>query len=231
MRPRVTLHMMSSIDGRIATAGWPISVDAGEAYEMLHRDLRSDAWLVGRTTMAAFADGEARPVVTDQSYPRQTWKAAGAGMAPYAIYLDRSGHLHLNRERVNGDALIAVLTTAVSDHYLAELRRDGISYIFAGEADLDLSRALHILRTEFGIETLLLEGGGAINGAFLGGDLIDEVSLLILPIADGKPDVPTTFDDNLEGARPLDFISAENLDGGILHLRYRVLSGRPGTST
>ncbi|WP_370689877.1 dihydrofolate reductase family protein [Neorhizobium galegae] len=224
MRPRVTLHMMSSIDGRINTVGWPVSADCHNAYEMLHRDLRSDAWLVGRVTMAEFALGEMRPMLADRIYPRQTWKAAAAGMAPYAVYLDRSGCLHLNRERVNGDALIAVLTTNVSDDYIAELHRDGISYIFAGDAELDLHRALHILRTEFGIETILLEGGGAINGAFLRRDLIDEVSLLILPIADGKPGVPTTFDHNIAGARPLELISVTTLKGGLLHVRYQVLS-------
>lgn len=223
MRPRVILHVMSSIDGRINTAGWPLSADCESVYEALHRDLRSDAWLVGRVTMAEFALGDVRQMPADRIYPRQTWKAAAAGMAPYAVYLDRSGCLHLNRERVNGDALIAVLTTDVSDDYIAELRRNGISYIFAGDAEIDLDRALHILCTEFGVETILLEGGGVINGAFLGRDLIDEVSLLILPIADGKPGMPTTFDHNVAGARPLDLISVTTLEGGLLHLRYQVL--------
>ncbi len=223
MRPKVTLHMMSSIDGRINKIGWPLSADCDGAYEALHRDLRGDAWLVGRVTMAEFAVGEVRRMSADGIYPRQTWKAAAAGMAPYAVFLDRSGRLHLNRERVNGDPLIAVLTMNVSDDYIAELRRDGISYIFAGDAEIDLHRALHILRTEFGIETVLLEGGGAINGAFLGRDLIDEVSLLILPVADGKPGMPTTFDHNVVGARPLDLISVTTLEGGLLHLRYQVL--------
>lgn len=225
MRPQVILHMMSSIDGRITTAGWPNLVDAEATYETLHGDFRCDAWLVGPVTIEEFAEGEPRPVVTDQIYPRQTWKSAGAGMAPYAIYLDRRGNLHLNRERVNGDALIAVLTTGVSDHHLAELRRDGISYIFAGDADLDLDRALNILRAEFGIETLLLEGGGTINGVFLGCDLIDYVSLLMLPIADGQPDVPTTFDHHLGKARLLRLVSVKPLAGGMLHIRYRVLPG------
>lgn len=224
MRPRITLHMMSSIDGRINKVGWPLSADCEDAYEALHRDLRSDAWLVGSVTMAEFAVGEVRRMSADRIYPRRTWKAAAAGMAPYAVYLDGSGCLHLNRERVNGDALIAVLTTDVSDDCIAELRRDGISYIFAGDAEIDLDRALHILRAEFGIETILLEGGGVINGTFLGRDLIDEVSLLILPVADGKPGMPTTFDQNVVGARPLDLISVTTLKGGLLHLRYQVLS-------
>uniref|UniRef100_UPI003100B6B9 dihydrofolate reductase family protein n=1 Tax=Neorhizobium sp. EC2-8 TaxID=3129230 RepID=UPI003100B6B9 len=131
---------------------------------------------------------------------------------------------------MNGDALIAVLTSGVSDRHLAELRRDGISYIFAGDAELDLDRALNILGAEFGIETLLLEGGGTINGAFLGCDLIDDVSLLILPIADGHPGVPTTFDYHLGKARLLRLVSVKPLAGGMLHIRYRVCQADRGNA-
>ena len=42
---------------------------------------------------------------------------------------------------------------------MAGLRRDGGSYIFAGERELDLALALEILNHELGIGRLLLEGG------------------------------------------------------------------------
>ena len=60
-----------------------------------------------------------------------------------------------------------ILTKQVSDAHLAGLRRDGVSYIFAGERELDLALALDILNRELGIERLLLEGGGKSNGSFL----------------------------------------------------------------
>ena len=44
-----------------------------------------------------------------------------------------------------------------------------------------------------GIRTLLLEGGGQINGAFLQADLVDEVSLLLVRGIDGRSDIPTVF--------------------------------------
>lgn len=223
MRPRVILHMMSSIDGRITPEGWPASADRDEVYEAVHRELAADAWLVGRRTMAEFSQGAPRSASTDRLYPRQTWKAAAAGMGPYAVCLDRSGRLHLNRDRVNGDAVIAILSRAVDDDHLAELQRDGISYLFAGATELDLVCAIRALRAEFGIERLLLEGGGATNGAFLGADLVDEISLLVLPIADGEPDRPTTLDGNPLGARGLALIAATPVARDIVHLRYHVL--------
>jgi 2,5-diamino-6-(ribosylamino)-4(3H)-pyrimidinone 5'-phosphate reductase len=39
-----------------------------------------------------------------------------------------------------------------------------------------------------------IEGGGHINGAFLEADLVDELSLLIVPGIDGRHDIPAVFD-------------------------------------
>ena len=81
--------------------------------------------------------------------------------------------------------MITVLTEQVSDDYLAFLQSKGVSYLFGGKTDLDWERVLEKLRKEFGIRKLLLEGGGKINGSFLAANLIDELSVLVAPIADG----------------------------------------------
>src|SRR6201987_1246075 len=135
MKPHVIMHMMSRIDGRIVTRGWQKDLDVGDLYERVHPDLRGDAWIVGRATMAEFAAGEPRPISTEKRLPRETWKAPKAEKGPYAIAFDRRGKLHLNKGDLNGDPLIIVLTTNVSDQHLAELRRDSISYILAGTDD------------------------------------------------------------------------------------------------
>src|SRR5215831_11030855 len=152
--------------------------------------------------MAEFAAGEPRPISTEKRFPRETWKAPKADKGPHIVF-DRHGKLHLNKGDVNGDPLIIVLTTNVSDDHLAELRRDSISYIFAGTDDVDLARALATLKKEFAIERLLLEGGGGTNGAFLAAQLIDEISLLPMPVADGAEGTPTLFDRIAGSARTL----------------------------
>ena len=220
MKPHVTMHMMSSVDGRITNGNWPEGTGFEDVYEKIHRELKGDAWIVGRVTMAEFAKGEPRPVQTSQTFPRSTWKAENVGAGPYAIAIDRSGKLHLNKDRANGDPVIAVLTESVSDDHLAELRRDQISYIFAGTEELDLPLALDILTREFSVERLLLEGGGNMNGSFLTAGLIDELSVLILPLADGVAG-PATFDRSDAPAGQLKLISATPIDNDIVHLRYR----------
>jgi RibD C-terminal domain len=54
------------------------------------------------------------------------------------------------------------------------LREKGISYIVSGKSSVDLANAVNQLGEQFGIRTLLLEGSGRINGAFLQADLVDE---------------------------------------------------------
>lgn len=222
MKPHVIMHMMSSIDGRIVTTGWPKHLRVADIYERVHADLFGDAWIVGRATMAEFAEGKPRPATADQVYPRETWKAPNAGKGPYGIALDRHGKLHLNRSDANGDPLIMILTTNVSDDHLAELRRDGVSYVFAGDSDIELELALVRLRSDFGIERLLLEGGGGINGAFLASGLIDEISLLLMPLADGAEGKPTLFDRIGGSVRALKLKSVTTLEQDVVHLRYQV---------
>jgi riboflavin biosynthesis pyrimidine reductase len=221
MKPHVIMHMGVSIDGCIVPTPWPDQVSSAlnNVYERIHSDLSGDAWLVGRVTMAEFAKGEPKLLEAGETFRRTVWKAPAAGKGPFAVAIDESGKLHLNRDRVNGDALVCVLTEGVSDSHLAELRRDGISYLFAGNDKLDLSLALQRLRSEFGIERLLLEGGGGINGSFLAEGLIDEVSLLIAPVADGS-DGPTLFSSGPALARMLKLNSVEKLEGDFVHLRY-----------
>jgi len=46
----------------------------------------------------------------------------------------------------------------------------------------------------------MLEGGGETNGSFLRDGLVDELSLLLTPVADGRLGEPALFD--VEGERP-----------------------------
>jgi len=74
------------------------------------------------------------------------------------------------------------------------LREKGISCIVSGKSSVDLANAVNRLGEHFGIRTLILEGGGHINEAFLQADLVDEVSLLIVPGIDGRHDIQAVTD-------------------------------------
>ncbi len=60
---------------------------------------------------------------------------------------------------------------------------------------------------------LFLEGGGHINGAFLQADLVDEVSLSVVPGIDGCHDIPGVFEVVQSEICELIEISPFNLSG------------------
>lgn len=73
----------------------------------------------------------------------------------------------------------------------------------------------------------MLEGGGRINGHMLAAGLIDEVSLLVAPVADGRVGTPALFDvvGSDISAVALRLENVDRREDDILWLRYRVEPG------
>ncbi|RKI05850.1 RibD family protein, partial [Corallococcus praedator] len=185
MKPHVICHMVSSIDGRILLEHWPEPGTAHAEYERTADTFDADAWMCGRITMEDFAAQGRIPKPTPAAPLPRTDFIACKDADSHAIALDAHGKLNWESGDLDGDHLIVVLTESASDAHLAHLRERGVSYVFGGKHDIDFARALETLGQEFGIKTVLLEGGGGINGSLLAAGLIDEVSLLIHPTADG----------------------------------------------
>jgi riboflavin biosynthesis pyrimidine reductase len=231
MKPYVICHMNASVDGRILGSRWrPAENRMAGLFERLHEQLGGGSWLVGRVTGSEYARAAAYPGHTDRTYPRQPWFAR-RDAAAYGIALDAQGKIAWGRSDIGGDPIVVLLTERVSDAHLAGLRQDGVSYIFAGEQELDLRLALEILNRELGLERLLLEGGGGSNGSFLRAGLIDEISVAICPAVDGAKGAPSIFESSDKDAgiaapiRAMTLTSTEVLEGGAVWLRYRLQNG------
>lgn len=88
----------------------------------------------------------------------------------------------------------------------------------------------------FGIDTLLICGGGTINWTFLQQGAVDELILMIAPAADGSPDSVTVFEqsDFLPDNNPVEFQlkNVEQTKGSGIRLVYTVSSksGEMGTN-
>jgi 2,5-diamino-6-(ribosylamino)-4(3H)-pyrimidinone 5'-phosphate reductase len=221
-RPYVICHMLPSIDGRIVLRGWDVP-GATREYERTASTFDADAWIIGRISMEPYA-GKARVPArrSRERIPREDFIAPHAATS-YAIAIDPSGKLTWRASDIDGEHVITVLTEKVSDSYLAFLRDKGVSYLFGGKSDIDLKRVLQKLRKAFGIRKLLLEGGGKINGTFLAANVIDELSILVAPVADGSIGAPALFDvETRSPARSLRLLSMEKRRGGIVWLRYKV---------
>ena len=222
-RPYVICHMLPSIDGRIVTRGWDVK-NATREYERTAATFDADAWIIGRISMEPYAGKERVPARKDGGRIAREDFVAEHDASSYAIAIDPSGKLRWRANDIDGEHVITVLTESVSDDYLAFLQAKGVSYLFGGKSRIDLAKVLQKLRALFGIRKLLLEGGGKINGSFLAAGLIDELSVLVAPIADGSIGTPSLFDvtDRRAHARNLKFLSIEKRGGGIVWLRYKV---------
>ena len=217
--------MLSSIDGRIEGASLR-DVSGSNEYEVTGSRLNGDAWACGRTTMQLhFADK--KPFISKSRKPAGPKPVHVARRsASYAISIDTFGKLRWSRNEIGGDHLICLVSERATEEYLADLRTKGISYIVAGRTSVDLGKGVKMLGEFFGIKTLLLEGGGNINGGFLEAGLIDEVSLLLAPGIDGRHEIPTVFDGvnaRFRKAVPLKLKSVGRRKNGILWIRYTVI--------
>ncbi|WP_340689588.1 dihydrofolate reductase family protein [Enterococcus plantarum] len=122
--------------------------------------------------------------------------------------------------------MIEIVTDKASDEYIAYLREHQISYVFAGSKQIDCTLASEKLLALFGIKTLMVSGGGYINWSFLQEGLIDEVSIVMTPVADERTDTNTIFGrvETLPELAPVGFKlkSVEIIEEDTLWLRYWV---------
>ncbi|MDE1169751.1 MAG: RibD family protein [Verrucomicrobium sp.] len=193
MRPHIICFMLSSVDGRIQSRNWGIG-DTAKIYEGRGAKIKADGWIVGRVTMQEFSSKKPYRAPKGTFRIPKTDYVAPYNAKTFAVAIDPQGKCHWDSGMVDTEHVIAVLTERVPASYLAHLREKGVSYVFAGKSSLDLARALAKLRKLFPIKTLMLQGGGGVNGSFLKAGLIDELRLLLLPVADGTMGTPTLFD-------------------------------------
>ena len=198
-RPYIICHMTTSIDGKVTGdfLAAPESAAAIEHYYQINRDFKTDGFACGRVTMEGSFTGGSAPDLSpfEDAKPWRGDYVADPTATYFAVSFDRRGRLGWKAGRISDEDpgydnshIIEVMCNDASDSYLAYLRSIGVSYIFAGEREMDISLALKKLRQFFGIKTLLLEGG---SNDVLGGILLGVIEIL------GKAYVSTELSDAL----------------------------------
>ena len=230
-RPKIICHILQSVDGNIDGSFFslPETMPALREFSRIREEYACDAVISGATTASeiyASITTDNLPEV-QETYPRTDWQAAKADK--YAVIVDGEGKIHWQSGMVErrGDKMhvVTILQENVSDAYIAHLRHAGVSYVFAGKDSLDLPLAVRKLKERFGIEKILLSGGGIVDWAFLQAGLIDEISLVSPPVIDGGTGLASAFDDSAFAAnhspKPLSLIDVQRLDEDCIWLRYQ----------
>ncbi len=188
-------HMFVSLDGKIDGDFLPPqSRPCPGGLRGPSGGLPRQAILYGTTTMlGGFADGPApacpgrRPLAKEDSVNPQ-----GQRMGQFVVSVDPKGVFGLSGpvlERKGRPAahVIQAVTEQVDPAYLTYLRQVGVSYLFAGKEQLDCPLLLEKLAARFGVQRLMVAGGGVVNWSFLQAGCVDEVSLVVAPWRTGPP--------------------------------------------
>jgi 2,5-diamino-6-(ribosylamino)-4(3H)-pyrimidinone 5'-phosphate reductase len=226
-KPRVICHMMSSLDGRTILQRWGTDVPGRQEYETTAATFAAQAWLCGRVTMEKdFTKGRQPDLQPAPTPLDRTDFVADYEAESFAIAVDAHGKLGWESAYIDDDHLIVVLSEQVGNDYLAYLRRLGISYVFGGAQTLDFAQVLDKIARLFPIQTILLEGGGHLNGSLLKAGLVDELSLLHYPVVDGAATSATIFEQgDTPGPAPrFRLLDVQQRPHDILWLRYAVKS-------
>ncbi len=231
-KPFVVCYMLTSLDGKIDGA-YMSAPDCGPAlakYDEIHGFYGCNATLYGTTTMlGGYSAGRAPDELPESpAYPMEDY-VTESDVHNFIVSVDPAGVLgwesgYIEKKGRPRAHVIEVLTKRVDPRYLAYLRQFDISYLFAGEDTLDCALLLHKLKTLFGIEKLMVAGGGLINWSFAQAGLLDELSIVVAPVADGSTSAVSIFEkaDFLPERKPLAFTlkEVERVNGGGLWMRY-----------
>jgi riboflavin biosynthesis pyrimidine reductase len=222
MKPYIVVHMMSSLDGRSLTDGWHLDF-ASDLYENTAATFEADGWICGRVTMQEISHGTDYPKGLATAPVPRTDHFVERGASQYAISIDPQGRVAWKSNTALKSHVIEVLTEQVADDFLAYLQSIGVSYVFGGKSDIDLGKVVQTLAQELGVKKLIVEGGSHVSGAFVNAGLADEVSVLILPLVDGRSAHPSSFEVPMEQWRApayLKLMSVEKAGRDSVWLRY-----------
>lgn len=180
-RPFVHLKLAMSLDGRISLKNSVSTVLSGEAARTRVQKFRHehDAILVGANT--AVVDN---PSLTDRSgLPRRRPLAR--------VILDNRLRLPLDSTLVAtaGEIPTVVFTNCIDPEAVRKLQDKGVNVIPIEGGARNLEAVLHELY-KLDIQSVLVEGGTGVAGAFVDARLVDKITFLCAPLIIGGSDAP-----------------------------------------
>ena len=192
--PEVYCFMLEWMDGK-ATGEFletPEGIKSGETYFKREYSFDCKSIITGRTTFeSVFTEEIDLSKFKDSKIEKKDFVAEKKN-GYYSVITDRQGKIKWKEGffcywkdygRTQESQMITILAEdEVKDDYLAYLQSIGVSYIFAGKNNIDLQITLKKLKSLFGIDKLLLEGGPTTNQPFFKENLVSKIFLIKAPI-------------------------------------------------
>lgn len=197
-RPYVYSNFVQSRDGRVSFSV-PGHMGGGDVSGFN----KHDAWLMG--LLRARADAVVMGDTTLRIEPEHVWtcdyiyptdpdlflelrRLEHRRDCPLQVFLSLDGNLHLEA-RVFGEAHlhIVIATTTRGSERVASLKCQAkLDVLTLGEESVDIQKLCTVLYTDYGVNTLLCEGGPRAYGSFIAAKRIDEEFLTLAPTVIGN---------------------------------------------
>ena len=212
-RPLVVFKSAMTLDGKVATRTGNSQWISGEASRA-----RAHRW---RAESDAVAIGIGTALADD---PQLTARIEGVARQPLRVVFDSEARLPLGSKLVRGVAevpVVVVCSRAASRTSTKSLQSAGVDVIVA-TGENESARAAHAL-DELGareVQSLLLEGGPHLAGAFLEAGELDEARIFVAPLLLGGAKAKTAVEgigvEQIAGGARALAVEAERIEDDVL---------------
>jgi riboflavin-specific deaminase-like protein len=192
--PFVSINVATTADGKLAPATRQFVPFTTKRDQDLMLELRAefDAVMSGAATVT----GEVTLGTGGEKYKTKRRKL-GLKQEHIRVIVSGSGSIdpkaHIFTTR-RASSPIIILTTARAGKKLPALQKAADAVHISKGKGLDFRAALAWLRKEWGVKSLLCEGGGAVNGGLFLAGVVNEIYLTIAPTILGGRNAPTMAD-------------------------------------
>jgi 5-amino-6-(5-phosphoribosylamino)uracil reductase len=216
-RPWVVANFIASVDGRAAFMGRSGALgDPADRYVFHALREQVDAVLAGTRTLAVERYG--RLIRDPEARRRRT--EAGLAPEPLACIVTRSGEVPADIPLfAEPEARIVVFTAAQLDLTGTSAQ---LQLIRVDRGELTMTTVLRRLRSDYGVRSLLCEGGPTLFSALVQERSADELFLTVAPkLVGGGVEPAITGGPELQELQPVQVVWALEHDGA-LYMRYRL---------
>ncbi|MDU5946798.1 riboflavin biosynthesis protein RibD [Paenibacillus macerans] len=194
---RTSVFSQVSIDGKLTLgpgqSSKPLfSFFDGRDMEFIHKFRgKVDGIMVGKNT-----------IVTDDPFLTNRHEE---NKNPVRIVPTRAMDIPMDSHVLTDEGRTIVVTTenGKDEEKVKLLRERGKECLVCGQSEVDFPQLFRRLEAEYGISTLMVEGGGFLNWHMFKQDLVDEIILMQIPIIIGGSSNITLVDG--EGYNKLDY--------------------------
>lgn len=205
MRPKIHAHFAMTADGKISTKNLTPSQFTSPADKARLGEIRArhDAILAGRGTVSA----DTMSMRISSKKLRADRVQRGLPPEPLRVVISNAGKIDPLWKifQHTGSPIVILSTTRMPQKLRATLAPLCDLHLYES-ACVPLSAALSMLRAEYGVKSLVCEGGGALLRSLAAAGFLDEIHLTLAPVLFGGAAAPTLT--GLPGdflPRPLEF--------------------------